>query len=87
MDFSMFVYLVAYYSVQAHASSRLLSNNLKIKIHKTILLPAVLYSCETWSLTLKQDRGLRVFENKISRRISVSMRDEGMGKALQLRTS
>ena len=43
-------------------SSRLLSKNLKIKIYRTIILPVVLYGCETWSLTLREERKLRVFE-------------------------
>jgi len=42
-----------YYSVQNLLSSRLLSKNLKIKIHRTIILPVVLYGCGTWSLTLR----------------------------------
>ena len=56
-----------YYSVQTLLSSRLLSKNLKIKIYKTIILPVVLYGCETWSLTLKEECRLRVFENRILR--------------------
>jgi len=52
-----------YYSVQTPLSSRLLSNNLKIKIHKTIILPVVLYDCKTWSLSLREERRLRVFED------------------------
>ena len=52
-----------YYSVQNLFSSRLLSKNLKIKIYRTIILPVVLYGCETWSLTLREERRLRVFEN------------------------
>jgi hypothetical protein len=44
-----------YYSVQIILSSRRLSKNLKIKIYKTIILPVVLYGCETWSLTLKEE--------------------------------
>ena len=44
-------------------SSSLLSKNLKLKIYRTIILPVVLYECETWSLTLREDRRLRVFEN------------------------
>jgi hypothetical protein len=43
---------------------RLLSKNLKIKMYRTIILPVVLYGCETWSLTLKEERRLRVFENR-----------------------
>jgi hypothetical protein len=50
-------------------SSRLLSKNAKIKIYKTIILLAVLYSCETWSLTLRKEHRLRVFENRVLRRI------------------
>jgi len=53
-----------YHSVQNLLSSRLLSRNLKIKIYRTIILPVVLYGCETWSLSLREERGLRVFENK-----------------------
>ena len=50
-----------YYSVQNLFSSSLLSKNLKIKIYRTIILPAVLYGCETWSLTLREELRLRVF--------------------------
>ena len=50
-------------------TSRLLSKNLKIKIYRTIILPVVLYGCEAWSLTLLQERKLRVFENMVLRRI------------------
>jgi hypothetical protein len=50
-------------------SSRLLSKNLKIKIYRTIIFPVVLYGCETWSLTLREERKLRVFENRVLRRI------------------
>ena len=55
---------------------RLLSKNLKIKIYKTIILPVVLYGCETWSLTLREECRLRVFENRILRRIFEPKRDE-----------
>ena len=55
--------------------SRLLSKNLKIKIYKTIILPVVLYGCETWSLTLREESRLRVFENRILRRIFEHMTD------------
>jgi hypothetical protein len=58
-----------YYSVQNLLSSRLLSKNLKIRIYRTIILPVVLYGCETWLLTLKEERRLRVFENRVLRRI------------------
>ena len=49
-----------YHSVQNLLSSRLLSENLKIKIYRTIILPVVLYGCETWSLTLREERKLKV---------------------------
>ena len=58
-----------YYSVQTLLSSRLLSNNLKVRIYKTIILQVVLHGCETWSLTLREESRLRVFENRILRRI------------------
>jgi hypothetical protein len=52
---------------------------LKIKIYRTIILPVVLYGCETWSLTLREERRLRVFENKVLRRVFWSKRDEVRG--------
>jgi len=58
-----------YHLVQNLLSSRLLSKNLKIKIYRTIILPVVLYGCETWSLTSREERRLRVFENMVLRRI------------------
>jgi hypothetical protein len=61
-------------------SSRLLSKNLKIKIYRTTILPVVLYGCETWSLTLRGKRRLRVFENRVLRRIFGPMRDEVTGE-------
>jgi len=60
-------------------SSRLLSTNLKIKIYRTIILPVVLYGYETWSLTLREERKLRVFENMVLRRIFGPRRDKVMG--------
>ena len=57
-----------YHSVQKLLSSSLLSKNLKMKIYRTIILP-VLYGCETWSLTLREEHRLRVFENRVLRRI------------------
>ena len=65
-----------FYSVQTLLSSRLLSKNLKIKIYKTITLPVVLYDCEIWSLTLREECRLRVFENRILRRIFGPKRDD-----------
>jgi len=58
----------------------LLSKNLKIKIYRTIILPVVLYGCETWSLTLREVRRLRVFENRVLRKIFGSERDEVTGE-------
>ena len=69
-----------YHSVQNLLSYRLLSKNLKIKIYRTIILPAVLYECETWSLTLREERKLRVFENIVLRRIFVPRREEVKGE-------
>jgi hypothetical protein len=59
-------------------SSRLLSKNLKIRIYRMIILPVVLYGCETWSLTLKEEHRLRVFENRVLRRIFGPKRDDNM---------
>jgi hypothetical protein len=50
-------------------SSRLLSRNVKVKIYKTIIQPVVLYGCETWALMLREGHRLRVFENRVIRRI------------------
>ena len=61
-------------------SSRLLSKNLKITIYRTITFPVVLYGCETWSLTLREGRKLRVFENRVLRRIVGPRRDEVTGE-------
>jgi len=69
-----------YHSVQNLLSSRLLSKNLKIKIYRTIILPAVLYGCETWSLPLREERRLRVFENRVLRRVFAPKRDGVTGE-------
>ena len=69
-----------YHSVQSLLSSRLLSKNLKIKIYRTIILPVVLYGCEAWSLTTREERKLRVFENMVLRRIFGPRRDEVTGE-------
>jgi hypothetical protein len=61
-------------------SSSLISKNVKIKIHGTIILPVVLNCCETWSLTLRQECVLRIFENKVLRRIFGPKRDEVTGE-------
>jgi hypothetical protein len=70
-----------YRSVRSLLSSRLLSRKLKVKICKTIILPVVLYGCETWSLTLREEHRLRVFENRVlRRRIFGPTRDEVTGE-------
>jgi len=68
-----------YYSVQNLLRSSLLSKNLKIKIYRTIILPVVLYGCETCSLTLREEHRLRVFENRVLRRVFGPKRDEVTG--------
>ena len=74
-----------YYLVQNLLSSRLLSKNLKIKVYRTIILPVVLYGCGAWSLTLREERKLRVFENMVLRRIFGPRRDEVTGEWRRLR--
>jgi hypothetical protein len=68
-----------YHSVQNLLSSRL-SKKFKIRIYKTIILPVVLYGCETWSLALREEHRLRVFENRVLRRVFGPKRDEVTGK-------
>jgi hypothetical protein len=58
-----------YHSIQILLSSRLLSRNAKVKVYETIIPPVVLYGCETWSLTLREEHRLRVFESTVLRRI------------------
>ena len=60
---------VCYYSLEKILSSHLLSKKLKVNTYKTIILPVVLYGCETWSLTLREEHRLKVFENKVLRKI------------------
>jgi len=62
----------------------LLSKNIKIKIYKAIIFPVVLYGCETWSLILREGHRLRVFENRVLRRIFGPKRDEVMGEWIKL---
>jgi hypothetical protein len=56
------------------------SKSIKIKIYRTIILPVVLYGCEIWSLTFREEHRLRVFENRVLRRIFGSKRDEVTGE-------
>jgi hypothetical protein len=68
-----------YRSVQNILPSRLLSKNAEIRILKTIILPVVPYGYETWSLTLREEHRLRVYENRVLRRIFGPKRDEVTG--------
>jgi hypothetical protein len=72
--------IACYHLVQNLLSSRLLSKNLKIRIYNTMILPVVLYGCETWSLTLREEHRLRVFENRVPRKIFGPKRDEVTGE-------
>jgi hypothetical protein len=73
-----------YHSVQ-NIFFYLLSKNVKMRIHKTVILPVVLYGCETWYLALRKEHRLRVFENRVLRRIYGLKRDEVMGGRRKLR--
>jgi hypothetical protein len=68
-----------YLSVQNLLPSRLLSKDIQIKIYKIVILPVVLFGCKTWSLTLREERRLRVFENRVLRRIFGPKRHEETG--------
>ena len=82
----MFQGNACYHSVQNHLSSRLLSKNLKIKIYGNIILPVVLYGCETWSLIVREERKLMVFQNMVLRRMFGRRRDEVTGELRRLHT-
>jgi hypothetical protein len=69
-----------YRSVHILLSSRLLYMNVKVKICKTTILSVGLYGCETWSLTLREEHRLRVFENRVLRKIFGPKRDEVRGE-------
>jgi len=69
-----------FYSVQKLLTSRLISSKLKLKIYGTVILPVILYGCESWSTTLADEHKLRVFENKILRKIYGPKRDETTGE-------
>jgi hypothetical protein len=74
-----------YRSVENFLSFRLLSKkNVKIKIYKTIIIPVILYGCKTWSLILREEHRLRVFENRVLRRIFGLKRDEVRGGGRKL---
>jgi len=69
-----------YHSVQNLLSSRLLTKNVKIKIYRSVILLVIIYGCETWSLTLREERRPRVFENRVLRGIFGSERDGVTGE-------
>jgi hypothetical protein len=67
-------------SFSAESFVRLLSRNTKIRVYRTVVLPVVLYGCETWSVTLREEQRLRVFKNRVLRRIFGPNRDEVTGE-------
>ena len=69
-----------YYSVQHRSSTSLLSKNLKIKMYRNIILSVVMCGCESWSLTLRDERWLRVFENRVLSGMFGPKRDEVTGE-------
>jgi hypothetical protein len=68
-----------YYSIQKLLSSRLQSKNIKTTVYKIMILLVVFYGCETLSLTLREEHGLRVFENRLLRKIFGPKRDDMTG--------
>jgi len=70
--------------VQHLLSSSLLSKNIKIKIYRTIILPVVLYGCETWSLTVREECRLWLCENRVLRGIFGLKRDQRTGECRKL---
>jgi hypothetical protein len=68
-----------YHSIQNLLSSHLLSKNIKVRMYKTTILPVILYGCETWSPILRKEHKLRVFENRVLRRIFGPKRAGVMG--------
>jgi hypothetical protein len=71
----MYIYIMCH--VIGH---RLLSKNTNIKIYRSIILPVVLYGCETWSVTLREEHRLRVFESRVLRGVFGSKRDGVTGE-------
>jgi hypothetical protein len=72
----------SHYSIQNLLSSHLISKNLKIKIYKTVILPVLLYGCETWSLTLGEEHRLRVFENRVLKLFGPKREEDGSWRKL-----
>jgi hypothetical protein len=81
----MYLLFFYYYLIHIILSSRLLSRNLKVKICKTVILP-LLCGSETWSLTLREEQGLEVFENGVKRRIFGPSREGVTGGWKKLHT-
>jgi hypothetical protein len=77
-EFKSVLYLgnAGYHSVENLLSSCPLSKNVKIKIYRPVIFPVVLYGCETWFLTLREEHALRVFENRVLRKIFELQTDE-----------
>jgi hypothetical protein len=73
-------------SVQNLLSSNLLCKNIRLKVHRTVILPVVSCGCETWSLTLREGHRVRVFENRVQRKIFGPQRDEVMGRGVKKTT-
>jgi hypothetical protein len=73
-----------YHLVQNLLSASLKSKNTKIKIHRNIIFPVVLYGCETWLITMEEEHRLRVFKNRVLRRIFRPKRDKEQGSGKEL---
>ena len=81
----IYIYIYTYnHSVQNILSFSSLCKNLKIKIHRTVIQPVVLYGCETWWHTLREERRLRLYENRVLRRIFGPKRDGVTGEWKEL---
>ena len=74
------MYNTFYYSLEKILSTHVLSRKLEVNTYKTIILPVALYGCGTWSLTLKEEHRLSVFENKVLRKIFWAKTDEITGE-------
>jgi hypothetical protein len=72
------------HSVQNLLCSSLLFKNVKMRIYRTVILPVALYGCESWSLRLREESGLRIFENRVLKRIFGPKRDEVTGECRRL---
>ena len=66
--------------MQSESSFQVFLNYILLGLYRTIILPFVLYGCKTWSLALREERRLRVFENRVLRRVFGPKRDEVTGE-------